>query len=102
MYFYVPAVDVLLGFKNLFCHEDYKDDVNNNIDGKDKKYGWYKEMCWNGANHAKIPAWKLFEQLGEAVPQGPNSIEKCLLEFWLEKQLEIPHLIMIHDLTTNF
>ena len=78
-----------MGFKNLFCHEDYKDDVNNNIDGKDKKYGWYKEMCWNGANHAKIPAWKLFEQLGEAVPQGPNSIEKCLLEFWLEKQLEI-------------
>ena len=28
--------------------------------------------------------------------QGPYSIEKISLEFWLEKQLEIPYFIMIH------
>ena len=32
--------------------------------------------------------------------QGPYSIEKISLEFWLEKQLEIPYLILIHVKTS--
>ena len=71
VYLYVPTLDVLLGFKNVFFHGDYKDDINNN-EGKgefDRQQSRQKAACWNATLHDKIPAWKLFEQFGEALPQ---------------------------------
>ena len=49
-------MDIYWGMQNLFCHQNYKYDQNELKD----KYG-------NG--HAEMPAKKLFEQFGEAIPQ---------------------------------
>ena len=50
VYLIVPMFDIFYGARNVFCHARYKED--------------------GGADaHAKAPAMKLFEQLGEAVPQ---------------------------------
>ena len=50
LYLNVPVMDIYWGFSNLFCHEQYQ--------------GTFDE-----AVHFTWPAFKLFEQFGEAVPQ---------------------------------
>ena len=51
IYVIVPVSDIFWGIKNLFCHQSYKE---NKIDA---------------VIHASWPGLKLYEQLGEAVPQ---------------------------------
>ena len=51
IYVIVPVSDIFWGVKNLFCHQSYKE---NKIDA---------------VIHASWPGLKLYEQLGEAVPQ---------------------------------
>ena len=48
VYVYVPIGDIYYGLLNLFCHSKFKS---------------------KSFNHADWPAYKLFEQIGEAMPQ---------------------------------
>ena len=50
VHMFVPLIDIYLGFRNLFCQEKYKEE-----EGDDPL--------------AIMPALKLFEQFGEAIPQ---------------------------------
>ena len=50
IYVWVPGMDIYWGVQNLLCHEKYEEDEDTN-------------------NHANMPAWKLYEQFGEAIPQ---------------------------------
>ena len=50
VYVYVPIGDIYFGFLNLFCHSKFK-------------------LGSKSFNHADWPAYKLFEQVGEAFPQ---------------------------------
>ena len=50
VYLYVPGLDIIYGFRNLFCHASFK--------------GSYQ-----ASDYAHMPAKRLFEQIGEAVPQ---------------------------------
>ena len=49
VYLLFPFMDISLGFKNLFCHASFKED--------------------DAYDYSDMPAQKLFEQIGEAVPQ---------------------------------
>ena len=56
VYAAVPLLDICMGVNSLFCHETYKT-------GGHKGQKVYSEI------HAFVPAMKLPEQLGEALPQ---------------------------------
>ena len=51
VYLFIPGLDIYFGFKNLFCHANLKSNASDR------------------ARYAVWPAYKLFEQIGEAVPQ---------------------------------
>ena len=57
VYVVVPLYDIGMGFRNLFCHDTYKNDFYGFAPYSDAK------------RHALWPAMKLAEQFGEAVPQ---------------------------------
>ena len=57
VYVGVPLLDICMGFKSLFCHKSYK------ADNRDANTLFVSEF------HAFVPAMKLPEQLGEALPQ---------------------------------
>ena len=58
VYVFLPLSEIFLGFRNVFCHEEYKQD------------GWRgSEGWWTDDPLALMPAFKLFEQFGEAIPQ---------------------------------
>ena len=50
VYLLIPLGDIYFGFKNLCCHATFKEDDDDDI-------------------YAGMPALKLYEQFGEAVPQ---------------------------------
>ena len=66
VYLFIPFVDIYLGFKNLFCHASFK------------------ESSTDADDYAKWSAWKLFEQIGEAVPQFTIAVTFYALNWhWL-------------------
>ena len=56
VYILIPFSDIGFGFWNLCCHDSYKNKETHN---NDRFSDW----------HSTYPAWKLFEQFGEAIPQ---------------------------------
>ena len=56
VYLYIPLGDTFFGYWNLCCHASFKEDEED-------------AARVLRAVHAKWPALKLFEQIGEAVPQ---------------------------------
>ena len=67
VYIIVPGADIYLGLKNLCCHARLK----NSDDAEDQ---------------AEMPALKLFEQIGEAVPQFSIAATFYLLNWhWLSQ-----------------
>ena len=66
VYLLVPGLDILFGFKNICCRVSFK---------KDKVAA---------ENYAEMPARKLFEQIGEAVPQFSIAVTFYALNWhWL-------------------
>ena len=64
VYLAVPGMDIYFGFKNLCCHASFKDN--------------------DAKRYAKMPAMKLFEQIGEAVPQFSIAVTFYTLNWhWL-------------------
>ena len=57
VYVFVPCYDMYLSFLNLFCHKKFKEPF---VQGYDIS---------NATKSAELPAMKLAEQCGEAIPQ---------------------------------
>ena len=58
VYLWIPGMDIYWGLQNLFCQKSYKEGQNE----LDAEFG-------QGNGHAGLIGYKLFEQLGEALPQ---------------------------------
>ena len=67
VYILIPGLDIIFGFSNLCCHASFK----NSQAAK---------------RQAEAPAYKLFEQIGEAVPQFSIAATFYLLNWhWLSQ-----------------
>ena len=67
VYIYIPGWDIIFAVKNLCCHASFKNSVQAEY-------------------HATMPAKKLFEQIGEALPQFSIAATFYILNWrWLSK-----------------
>ena len=69
LYVAVPAIDICLGVKNLLCHESYKAETSATLNSVFFASNPSIRKESDAKFHAETPAWKTFEQLGEAIPQ---------------------------------